>query len=176
MEFEIKFFSGVFFGESEERAYDFEALLFNNHKKEQLLAKANGFFLWGGLEHILFTADINADTLVEGYISFLSFLEERNMMDDLHKVLVVERLDATTIGKGHGSKLLSHINHYALSMGVDHISLNADTKSEVDLDKYYEKVGFLKLPHNSWLYIVDEIERPYIKSLHSEFLNSKKNC
>ena len=181
MSFEIKIYDGLFFDNSDEVALDFTATLYEEVIPSELevedlsrepLANANGFITQGSAEEVFWLADIDAETFVEGYILFLNYLnnqEEYEVLDESFRAMIIKNLAAKIIGKGSGTKLLSHLKQYALTTGLDHITLIADSKSEIDLDKYYEKVGFLKLPFNNWLYIVDEDERMHTLKNFDQF-------
>jgi GNAT superfamily N-acetyltransferase len=172
MSFEIKIFDGEFFYESDEDAFDFRAKLYhdeddpkNDLTDEEVLATSSGAIVQGTADGLYWISDVNSSTHVEGYIRFLEFLSDAEIHEypaDFFKVMIIRDLNAKTIGKGFGTKLLTHLKSYALATGLDHIALIADSKSEVDLDKYYEKVGFFKLPHDNWLFAVNGEDNKYI--------------
>jgi hypothetical protein len=172
MSFEIKFFNGPFFDESNEDAFDFNAALYDeivDPEQEVIgkdtLAEANGVIAQGTANALFWISDVDADTCVEGYVNFLNFLGDDEIHDfpeDFFRVMIIKSLNANVIGKGSGTKLLSYLKHYALTTGLNHIALIADSNSQVDLDKYYEKAGFLKLSFDNWLYVVDAESREYV--------------
>jgi|SaaInlStandDraft_5_1057022.scaffolds.fasta_scaffold56776_1 hypothetical protein len=182
MSFEIKFFDGEFFQESCVDTFDFAATLFedvysdeNELISRKILAEANGFITHGDVETIFTVADIDADTCTEGYVQFLHYITDEDLNDipeEFFKVMIIKNLKATTVGKGDGTALLSHLKSYASITDLDHITLIADSKSEVDLNKYYEKVGFLKLPYDNWLYVPKEDERWWYGNKFAQFLEN----